>query len=212
MNLPTRIWLAAAGVVLAAFVVLLLATPSPISLTGGGLFGEAEPTAVEIAETYIEARNDHDPERARELLADDFSMDGPPAFRHDLSSLEPTFEMHRAFGFNYSDGDCRQDTATPIVVCDYLWTTELHRISGDPPTPTTFRFYLIDGRIWQIHGEPDAHSFYGPFYDDFLVGYPEFHALLDEGFTLDSPDVTREVVELLPHYFELYEEWLSQQP
>jgi hypothetical protein len=24
--------------------------------------------------------------------------------------------------------------------------------------------------------------------------------------------VTREVVELLPHYFELYEEWLSQQP
>jgi hypothetical protein len=212
MNSPIRIALAAAGVVAAVFVVLL-ATPSPISLTGGGLFGDREPTSLEIAEAYIEARNDHDPERASELLTDGFWMDWPPV-GHDRSTLALAFEMHRGFGFNYSDGDCREGTtATNVVTCDYLWTTEVHRISGHSPTPTTFTFYLIDGRIFRIDGEADAGSWYGPFYDDFLAPeHPEFAALLDEGFTLNDPEVTREVAERLPHYFELYEEWLSQQP
>jgi hypothetical protein len=213
MNSPTRIGLAAAGVVAAVVVVVVLATPSPISLTG--LFGDPEPTAVEIAEAYIEARNAYDPERARDLLADDFRTNEPPDGFLDASDLELAFEMHKAHKFRYSDGECSEGATSPqrtIVRCNYLWSTEMHRIAGHPPTPARFTFHVSDGRIRWVGHTASSAFYFGPrnFYG-FLSGHPEFQALVDESFTLD-PEATREVVERLPHYFELYEEWLSQQP
>lgn len=177
------------------------------------------PTAVEIAEAYIAARNAYDPVRARELLADNFTTDEPPDGFRGLSSLELAFENHRAWGFQHSLEDCRESeqTVSPdvaVVDCDSLWTTEVHLRGDYPPTPETFRFRIRDGRISSVaHSASDYDWYFGErsFYEAFLSEHLEFRALVDENHNLE-PEATREVIELLPEYFDLYEEWLSQQP
>jgi hypothetical protein len=146
------------------------------------------------------------------LLANNFFTTEPDEAFRDLDSLELAFERHRAFGFHYSDGDCRErgSAAFTSVVCDYLWTTETHRISGQPPTPARFTFNFSDGRISGVFHDA-SFAFYfesGGWYHGFLAEHLEFRELLD---SID-PDEQRAANELLPEYFELYEEWLSQQP
>jgi hypothetical protein len=171
------------------------------------------PTAVEIAQAYIEARNAYDPARARELVADEFRTGEPDEAYRNLSSLELAFERHEAFGYHYSDGDCREQSATSaltVVACDYLWTTEVHRLSGRPPTPATFTFQIRDGRIISVLHNASFDFYFEPggWYDAFLAEHLEYRELLDSV----DPDEQRAANELLPGYFELYEEWLSQQP
>jgi hypothetical protein len=172
------------------------------------------PTAVEIAEAYIAARNAYDPVRAKELVADNFTTSEPDERFRDLASLEGAFELHKAFGFQYSDGDCSQRSATgdrAVVLCDYLWTTEVHRISGQPPTPARFTFFFRDGRISAVYHDASSNFYFGQgsFYDGFLAEHLEYRDLLDDA-ELYSEEY-RATLELLPEYFELYEEWLVDQ-
>jgi hypothetical protein len=177
------------------------------------------PPAVEIAQAYIAARNAYDPERAREVLADNFVTTEPPDGYRDLSNLELAFDNHRAWGFQHSLGECREieqpaATLPALVECDSLWTTEVH-VRGDfPPTPETFHLRIRDGRITSVtHEASDFGWYFGPrsFYDDFLSEHLEFRELVDKNHNLE-PEATREVIERLPDYFDLYEEWLDQQP
>jgi hypothetical protein len=174
---------------------------------------------LEIVEAYIEARNAYDPERARELLAESFTTGEPPDGYRDLSNLELAFDTHRAWGFQHSLGDCRESEQaarpeTVVLECDSLWTTEVHLRGDLPPTPETFQFRIRDGRITSVtHDAPHIAWYFGPrsFYDDFLSEHLEFRRVIDKHHNLD-PEATREVIERLPEYFELYEEWISQQP
>lgn len=202
MTYATRIGVPVAAVaVIASLVLLLIGSRS---------------TPVETAEAYLEARNAYDTERARELIAGDFRTVEPPDGFVDESGLELAFEMHRAHRFHYSDGECREGAASSrrtVVTCNYLWSTEMHRIAGHPPTPARFTFHISDGRIQRVDHSASNDFYFGPrnFYGFLSEHHPEFTTLVDDSFNLE-PEATREVVERLPHYFELYEEWLSQQP
>jgi hypothetical protein len=213
---------AAAALVFAAALGLFLSQPSELvgppaasPSPGAAPILAPTPSAVEIAEAYIEARNAYDPERARELIADNFATNEPPNGFVDVGSLELAFENHRAYGFHYSEGDCRErgSAALTSVVCDYLWTTEVHRISGQPATPAQFTFSLSDGRISRVFHDASFDFYFGPgsWYDGFLTEHPDFRELVDGTHELD-PGKTRAAIELLPEYFELYEEWLKLGP
>jgi hypothetical protein len=195
--------------------------PSPSPTLAPTLLPTAEPapetaSPVEIAQAYIEARNAYDPERARQLLADNFTTTEPPDGFRDLSTLELAFVNHKAWGFQHSLSDCREreQAASPelaVVECDSLWTTAVHRHGDHPPTPETFLFRIRDGRIVSvIHDASDFGWFFGPgsFYDGFLSEHLEFRELMDDSFNLE-PEATREVLERLPQYFELYEDWVA---
>lgn len=167
-----------------------------------------------IAEAYIEARNAYDPERARELVSEDFMTDEFPDGYRNLETMELAFEMHQAWGFHYSDVDCGTQSATPQgvqVSCDSLWTTVLHGIGDHPPTPADLIVVVEDGRITRVgRGPGHSLSFWDPWMAFLRAEHPEFYTLVDRSLDLE-PATTREVSEQLPRYLELYEERVNTQ-
>lgn len=194
---------------LAAFTAVILVLTA---CTGAADQTPAE-NPVEIAEAYIEARNAYDVERARELVSDDFRTNEEPPGFVDITGMELAFEQHRAWGFHYSEVDCSLSGKTPegaAVECDYLWTTELQRIGDHPPTPERLTVFIEDGRIQRIARRGGAfESWWNPFLNFMTSQHPEFRDVVFRSFDLD-PESVREVVEQLPQYFDLYEEWLNE--
>jgi hypothetical protein len=172
-----------------------------------------EPVAV--AEAYIEARNNYDVQLARELVSGDFRTSEYPDGFGDITGMELAFEGHKAYGFHYSDVDCTLSGETSegvVVACDYLWTTELHRIGDHPPTSERLTFIIDDGQIQRITRSSSAVLiWWSPFYDRFLLSeHREFRDVVSKSLLLD-PEAVRELVERLPEYFDLYEEWIDSQ-
>lgn len=95
------------------------------------------------------------------------------------------------------------------MACTYMWTTELHRISSDPPTLARFTFTVRDGRISRV-AHNASYATFSSWYGNFLSEHPEFREVVDNSTVLD-PEGIREFKELLPQYLDLYEEWLDSQ-
>jgi hypothetical protein len=229
-----RGWLLAA----AAIVVVVLAAGGLFTMIGS-LFDDAviapattdpEPDAeqtsndqaIEAAEAYIDARNTHDPERARELVTDTFvTSEVPDAYT--LRTMELAFEVHEAFGFRYVDGTCEVGGPGPeiagreqqtMVNCDYGWTSELQRITGDPPVPVTFLFHVEDGLIDRIHHNWNPSSFMPDVYDPWLAFLEEHHPEgRNDSVATHSliPEPTRRFIDRAPEYLASYEEWVEEQ-
>jgi hypothetical protein len=203
---------AAAVAVLAAVFVLPHLPDSPTVELGPA----APPrlTPVEVAERYLEARNAYDVGQARALVAEDFRTNEAPDGYRDVDTMELAFEGHEAYGFHYADVTCSPGNETPeraYVFCEYLWTTELHRIGNHPPTLERLSVVIEDGRIAQVvRGGSESRSWWDPFTAFLRAEHPEFYGVIDRSLDLD-PEATREVVELLPEYLALYEEWLDSQ-
>jgi hypothetical protein len=176
-------------------------------------------TPVEVAERYLEARNAYDVGQARVLVADDFTTSEAPQGYRDVDTMELAFAQHEAYGFHYAEVDCAPGEEAPeraTVLCEYLWTTELHRIGNHPPTVEQLTVIVEDGRIAQIvRGGPalssaEMRGWWDPFIAFLHAEHPEFDRVVVRALGLD-PDSTRELVERLPDYLAVYEEWLDGQ-
>jgi hypothetical protein len=123
--------------------------------------------------------------------------------------MELAFETHQAWEDHYSDVDCGAKSARPQgvqVSCDFLSTTVLHGIGDHTPTSVDLGVVVEDGRITQVFGgSPPSQSFQEPWMAFLRAEHFEFYLLVVRSLELD-PEATREVVEQLPRYLELYEE------
>lgn len=203
---PRRRRLAPAALV--AVVVALVGVPV------GMFLADNSPTPVEIAESYIEARNAYDADQARELVADDFrTTEYPNGFR-DADGMDTAFEGSEAYGFRYTDVDCNVANdveATVWVECGYLWTSELHRLANQPPTPASLSFTIEDGLIQGVIRNPaDVSGWWDPWLAFLRSEYPEFRSVVVEALS-NEPEATRELVDGLPEHLALYEEWVDSQ-
>ncbi len=207
-----RRWMPA---LVAAAAVLVLGVPA-VLLLAGSPFGGSSPTAVEIADAYIEARNAHDSDRARELVAEGFVTTEPPAGFNRFEQIELAFQTHRAYGIQYTEGECSADAnvvpTRDVVRCEYQFSSELHRIAELPPQPVSFTFVIEDGRITGVQASAHTGRFWDRFVDDFLEaeGHHEFLAQLVLNNRSLDPDATRAVVEGMPHYLDLYRAWTAE--
>jgi hypothetical protein len=179
--------------------------------------------AIEVAQAYIDARNAYDADQARELVSDYLTTsEFPPAYT-TIETMELAFGLHEAYGFHYSQGDCdleaprseqMQDDGQVAVVCDYLWTSELQRITGYPPVPASFVFRVQDGQIIRISPDWNEDEFMPNVYEPWL----DFLGRIDTEVRWDAlathrldPERTRAFIEQAPEYFALYEEWVEEQ-
>jgi hypothetical protein len=177
--------------------------------------------AIETAQAYIDARNAYDADRARELVADTFTTSEVPD-AYTLGTMELAFEIHEGYGFHYAEGDCELHTSRSrahvggqvAVACDYLWTTELQRITGYPPVPVGFVFRIKNGLIASIGHDWNPYEFMPNVYDPwvaFLDGHdPVFRENALTTHELD-PERTRAFKEQAPEYLALYERWVDEQ-
>lgn len=207
-----RRWIPA---LVAGALVLLLGVPFLILRDGGGLFGLFGPTPVEIAESYMEARNAWDASAARSLLADDVVMNDVPMIEN-LEELEPGFEALRVYEFQFSSVECAELVAGPpaSVRCDYMMDTNLQQIVGYPPVPGSFTFGISDGRIASL-----THNFnFGEFgenaYDPFLTWLDSEHpGAFDQIYRMEgstsTPRLTPEALDLARTYVAEYDESLN---
>lgn len=191
----------------------------PVEVWAGSGEGQAMiAEAITLAETYIAARNAYDPEAAREVLAEDATFrEAPDGFR-SVADLDLAFEFHQGYAIQLLSDECDVKAASPESVdigCDYMVTTELQRIIDYPPVPGTFTFTVQEGRITRVLHSWNSGEFnpnvYNPWITDFLLReHPEFRALALASHEL-PPEPTREFLDLLPQYLELYEEWVNNQ-
>lgn len=193
-----------------AVVVLLLGVTTIFVTTAG----EASP--VEIAEAYLDARNDYDAERALDLVSENFTTTEAPDGYVDRETLELAFRTHQDLGFEFADVTCEQDGETTPeqvvrVECEFLWTTEIHRSGDFDPTPTRYVLSIQDGLIVDIN----EYARYGPWWNSFRIfiaseAPDDFAAALDRHTQLD-PEAVEKLSEELPHYLDLYAEWIDNQ-
>lgn len=198
----------------AAIVVLALGAASIFLSTGGDPFpGEASP--VEIAEAYLDARNDYDIERARELISDDFTTTEAPSGHVDASTIGLAFQGYEDYGVAFTEVSCKQAGETPewvSVYCDFLWSTEIHRIGGFEPTQTRYVILIRDGLILQVL----ESASYSPWWDSFVAfleseAPEEFADAVYRSVDSLDPEAVQTVTESLPRYFDLYAQWLASQ-
>jgi hypothetical protein len=175
---------------------------------------QAVDEAVTLASAYMEARNAYDVEGARQLVADEFRTDEAPDGYSNLATMERAFALHQAFGFHFSEVECvpLEGTVTRlVVVCDYLLSTELHRIGGHAPSQADLRVYVADGRIVEVlQGSDTGADWWDPFKLFVREDDLAFRQVMDEGLQLE-PEAHRELVERLPEFFQRYEQWLDEQ-
>ena len=155
------------------------------------------------------------PEAAREVLAEDATFrEGPDGFR-SVEDLELAFEFHQGYAIQVLSGECDVKAASPesvVIGCDYMSTTELQRIIDYPPVPGSVTFTVQEGLITRVINNWNPGEFnpnvYNPWINDFLSEHPEFRALALASHGL-PPEPTREFLDLLPQYLQLYEEWVN---
>jgi hypothetical protein len=181
----------------------------PDATAGAGGMDEA----VALASAYLQARNAYDVEGARQLVADGFRTTEAPDGYTDVGSMQRAFEQHQAFGFHFAEVECAPLSETPKrleVQCDYLWSTELHRIGGHAPTPVELRVFVADGQIVEVLVDSAPYfSWWGPFIGFVREHDVAFGRVIDDALRLE-PEAHRELVERLPEFLQRYEQWLDQ--
>jgi hypothetical protein len=176
--------------------------------------------AIETAQAYIDARNAYDADRARALVTDAFTTSELPN-AYTLDTMELAFEIHEGYGFHYSEGVCELHTSRSrahvggqvAVACEYLWNSELQRITGYPPVPVGFVFRIKDGLIASIAHDWNSYEFMPNVYEPWVVFLdgqdPVFRENALTTHELD-PERTRAFKEQAPEYLALYEAWVGE--
>ena len=121
------------------------------------------PELVEIAESFMEARNAYDTEKAMSFLADDGATaamlfdnqinTNMPSVQLDRDELALAFEVERLYGFRYEPYECHVEPG-PVayqvsadVICTYSLDSKLRRLAGYAPAGSAFGLGIRDGRI-----------------------------------------------------------------
>lgn len=194
---------AAAVLVLGVATLLLTRVDNPF----------AGPNPTEIAESYIDARNDYDAERALELISEGFKTNESPDGYVDAATLERAFQWHETEGFKFTDVLCEQSGETPdwiSVTCEATWTVRLREAGGFPPGDYRLMLLIQDGLIIQAFesglGGPDWESWVR-----FLeTEHPDFGDVVFRAINLE-PDALQTHAEEMPRYVDLWKEWLDSQ-
>lgn len=199
----------------AAIVVLILGLATVFVTTGENPLAGG-PSPVEIAETYIDARNDYDLEGAREMLAEDYTTNEAPYGHRGHETLELVFQSWDDWGFELTDVSCEEMSEAnraDWVQCDYLWSTEVIRAGGFPPTEANLQLLIQDGLIHRV-SETETGS--DPWWETFVAFLEEespddFAESVYRAVDLLDPEAVQTVSEELPGYLDLYAEWLDTQ-
>ena len=186
---------------------------------------------VEIAESFMEARNAYDAEKAMSLLADDGArvllMDNNwmerhmPALRLDREALALALEAERLYGVRYESFECRPDPvrwAKTQIMCSYQLDNKLRQINGSSPVERSFGIGIRDDRItnlsfpWLNVGYPGQVPGEGAQFVKWVeTEHPEAGGPFDRGklFRTLGQEVTLiltpESLDLLAGYLEEYE-------
>jgi hypothetical protein len=128
---------------------------------------------VEIAESFVEARNAYDAEKAMSLLADDGATvmlmadntlwPDMPAVRLNRDELALALEAERLYRVRYESFECGRvinqeaarvtgypgpvDVGEAQILCSFLMDNRLRQISGLPPVESSFAIGFRDDRI-----------------------------------------------------------------
>lgn len=144
-----RVWLAAGAL---AAVVVLVGSIAWVSRTAPGVDSASESiaTPVDVAMAFIEARDAHDLETTRTLLA-------PGAVINDtvrsLEGYEVEFQIDEILGWQLTVDQCVERSLGPPVEirCDYTHDTAWSRALGHESLPGgTFTFDIQDGQILKV--------------------------------------------------------------
>lgn len=164
---------------------------------------------LEVANGYMDARNQWDASTARALLAPDAILNDSPII--GIDELELGFEALRVYGFQFKPYMCEE--FGQLTRCTYSMTTELQRITGAAPVEGSFEFEIDGGRITALF-----HTFnytdFGPNFDAFLVWLDNAHPgsfgqLFREEGALATPLLTREAVDLAATYLAEYDQFVN---
>jgi hypothetical protein len=128
---------------------------------------------VEIAESFMEARNAYDAEKAMSLLVDDGATaplmydntlyPDMPTVRLDRDELALALEAERLYGVRYESFECRRvidheaarvtgypgpvDVGEAQILCSFLMDNRLRQIHGFPPVESSFAIGFRNDRI-----------------------------------------------------------------
>lgn len=200
----------------AAIVVLLLGVATLFMTTGENPFA-GEPLPVEVAEAYIDARNDHDVERARNLLAEDFTTTEAPYGHRGHETLDLVFQSWNVWGFEFTDVSCAEVSngsgGGHAVRCEYLWNNDVIRAGGFSPSEAMLQLLIQDGLIRRV-AETEIGS--EPWWDTFIAfleaeSPDDFGETVYRAVELLDPDAVQKVGVELPAYLDLYADWLDNQ-
>lgn len=174
--------------------------------------------AVAIVEDYIGARNDHDLERALDLVADDFATTEPPPGHWGRPTMELAFDFDRAFGAELLAPSCAVASVADDgvrVVCDVELWTAIHDVGGFAPERRRLVATVDRGRITRVDSQIDrtVAGALGAFdaWSSFLDRHPEFASIAEGAMGLD-PTALDAFTDELPHYLELYAEQVPGAP
>jgi hypothetical protein len=192
---------------------------------------------VDMAESFMEARNASDAERAISLLADGpvtvqlldgaFTYGNMPTvlpLRRDELAL--AFEAEQLYEFRYESLECRPDPVVGdrggvYVTCSYLMDDRLRQIEGYPPVESSARLRIRDGRI-DLLGFPGLNISWNEPPREFEAfkawlgaTHPEAGSPMVDGELFYSQGqelmliLTRESLDLLAGYLDEYESFAN---
>lgn len=196
-----------------AIAVLSLGVATVLLTTGGNPFA-GEPTPVEVAEAYIDARNDYDIDRARNLLAEDFTTSEAPYGHRGHETLPLVFQSWNDWGFEFTDVSCEEMSEGfdgHLVRCDYLWNNDVIRAGGFSPSQAYLELRIQDGLIHMV-SETETGS--EPWWETFIAfleteSPDDFGETVYRAVELLDPEAIQKVSEELPGYLDRYAEWLD---
>jgi hypothetical protein len=199
----------------AAVVTLILGVGTVLLTTGEGPFAGG-PSPVEVAEAYIEARNDYDVDRARNLLAEDFTTTEAPYGHRGHETLDLVFQSWRIWGFEFTDVSCEEVSeglGGSLVRCKYLWNTSVTEAGGFPPSEATLQLLIQDGLIHRVSETETGLSAWWETFVSFLEAESpdDFGETVYRAVEFLDPDAVQKTGEELPAYLDLYSEWLEHQ-
>jgi hypothetical protein len=188
---------------------------------------------VEIAESFMEARNAYDAEKAMSLLADgatallmhDNAMEPDmPTARLDREELALALEAERLYGVRYEPFECQPDPvswADTQIRCFYRMDNKLRQIDGFPPVKSSFGIGVRNDRItnlsfpWLNVGFPAGKPAEGANFVEWVEAtHPEVGGIQGgfhdgELFRIMGQEVvlilTPDSIDLLAGYLEEYE-------
>ncbi|HEX5722225.1 MAG TPA: hypothetical protein VFZ06_05690 [Acidimicrobiia bacterium] len=130
-----------------------------VILSSGDLFrGQLSPQ--EIAERYLEARNEYDAKAARALIAPDALLNDVPLI--GFHELDAGFEALSIFEISQDPFECMVGDRETWVSCSYQLDSALNDPVGYPPVAGKINFRIADGKIVELqHNFP--FGLYSPF-------------------------------------------------
>ena len=174
--------LALAGVVIVvAIVALALANRNPTPVA----------SPVEIATSFLDARNSHDAEAMTALLADDVVWVPGGELLMDATNIPAAVEFERITGADY-EFTCANDGPSQVR-CSYLLENHLSRALGFIPNDGAFYLFGIeDGQIVRVENVENGQFRYGDIvvaFDEWLsTNHPELPEPADTNLALLEPE------------------------